>query len=649
MRFLYISGIAFLLFNIQNYCMDKKELSLQQQIMLHLSDGKDFSIEKWKIFQSTALHKDYLRRQKRCDGEVKNMSLLYSNINSREIDLYSEVCDVDPGIPFQRYFKSLSLEDRRLLLTVAGRYAIVDQERQKKLNSSCLSAQLCDVCFDENFAKANIVPHMEQLPWLSYCRNTVVKDNLPYLFPDICSDVLCYRLTDYGYIERVKECLKSGSYDGPRTVCLIANDDKEFTTFLIKQLDSCFEYHLTAAAPENTDEKKNYSQRLLKLVNRDTNWNTSVLIQHEDDIWYSQFSPSGEYLCSLSDQMVLLSKIMRKEDNSLAVSHLSIPTSAPCQHIFFNKKSTAIILCCWDKDNNRGGLSLWDITNNDCVKKFEHDKNFITGICNDESDRLLTQSAEEDVGVLTLWNTTNLSNIYEIGKLRADKKDCFLMTVYAPGGNKWASITVAGKAIFAYEIDNKIVSLEECLDKFLITAENSTQTRIVYSPDECFVTIVYPHQNNCLMISLYSALNYEKLGTWPTSAQGVGFTSDSCQLIINLGDNVWGKIPLLNQNNCENLKDLAFNSSVHQLALLYRLDKAHRNKNTIELYKEESGYKALQLLSRTSQNIIQRSLPVPKVINNNKELIEISKEVLKRVEDQYDDTVKKIQDWWKKL
>jgi len=649
MRFSHIMGLLIISVISQNQCMDKKiDFSRQHHVVLHLSDGKDFSIEKWKIFQSAALHKDYLRRQKRCGDEVKNMSLLYSNINSQEIDLYSKACECEPGVPFKNYFQSLSLEDRRLLLTVAGKYAMVDQECQKKLNSSCLTAQLCGVYFDKNIVSSKIAPHMERLSWFLYCRNTVVQDNLPYFFPDICYDTLRYRLTDEGHIQLVPECLKWGSYDGPYNTLLINNNDKEFVTYLIKGVDSCYEYRVTAATPKSTDEERN-NQRLLRLVNRDTNRDTPILIEHEDDIEYSRFSPSGEYLCTQSNKMVLLSKIMRKEDNSLAVFSLSMPTSASCLYAFFNKKSTALVLNCWDQDNNRGGLSLWDITNNDCVKKFEQDGAFTTGIYNDEGDRLLIISEEDGVSTQTLWNTANLSDIYQIGNLRAEEKDLFVKTVCAPHGKEWASVTYAGKVIFTNEIDAQLFSLEEQLDKCVITAKNSTQIKILYSPDAFFVAIVYPHQNNCLMVGLYSALNYEKLGTWQTSAQGIGFTFDSCQLILNLGKNVWGKIPLFNPNDCKNLEDLGLNSSIHQLAALYRLAKVHQSKDTVELYEEEPDYKVLQSLSRTSRDIIQRSLPVPTVINNNKELIEIGKDVLKRVEDQYDDTVKKIQDWWKKL
>ncbi len=657
MYFFHIITTFILCISLQNNCMEpaivekKQEIVLfdrQQKVMLHLDDGNNFSIEKCKVYQSEALYKDYLRRQKSCKGEVKNMSLLFSNMNLEEMQLYSGVCDVEPQ-DLKKHFNALSPAQQKILFVVAGEHG--KNPGEKKLNDSNLNAKLWELLLERDLKKdffdSNIKCRMEQSDWMDCCTNEMAKDNISWILPERpFADSLVTKYANEGYLYTVPSRLLGGSYDGPLTTILTTNNSEEFTTAYIKDLKDSFQYRITQRFCVS-DENKKDNEVLLWLVNSLTNCGKSIpMPRFECSIIMPQLSGEDKFLLTWSKKEARLTRMVRKEDDQFSANHFIIPTAANIIDATFNKQATVIALSCWDQ---QGTCALWDISSNNCVKKFEQDFGLVGYLVfNDEGDRLCIVSIKDErKTVITFLDTSDLSAISVIRMFESEEEGFTLKVVCSPTGRQWAFVDYNRQMIFIDEINGEFVMYEKPLPDLLFDPKKSPRVKMVYSPDSRFIAALYPAKGRRRpRIALYNAFTYEELGTWSRNAEGLGFTANSKELIFQDDEGFCYKIDLFPETDHKALGDLSSNACMLQLALLRRLYRAHANNDMLELYEEGLAYKSWLLLPKEQRKFIEKCFPVMKVINNNKDLSETYKDVADMADAWLENSKKSFLGWW---
>ncbi len=624
------------LVNIHCHCMEQKVVPYNPQIVLHLDDGNDFSIKKHKIFDSEVMYTNYLRRELSCNGcEIKNMSLLYSKVNKEQMVLYSDACDIEPGKSFKDYFNTLSPEKQRSLIITAG-----------ELKNSVLCGELWQAYVDPDprITHKHIKPEMQQSVWWDRCINQTVKENLPIVFPTrMVEESIVEKYTNNGHIQDAPSSLLNGSYDGQYFSKRVTHNGKQWYAFLVKPLDGSYEYHVTKAMPINETEKKEKNKILLWLNKDDKENEKSIIIEHEDPIRHRFFSDNGEYLVSYSFKNLVLSKI-RKENGELFVTSFIIPTSIPISRVNLNPQATICAVFCWVDHEQKGNLSLWNISADNCVKIFEREGlGYIPDASfNDAGDRLLTVLIEGKTAKALIWNTENVHKVALIGSIETPfARAC----VSCPNRKKWIITCVDFRTKWSIFVD-------ECYDGLKVFHPKGCgyddEMLIAYSPNGRFVAILYPYQDifakeseKSDLVVLYSVITHEKLGQWYTQqAEGLGFTADSRKLIFN-HNNRCSHIDLLNQGNINNLYALLGGCSLAQSTLLRRLCLAHDHEDTVELYKEGQPYKAFLKLPEQYKKLIAKCFPGVKIIDNKKDISQICTD-LAQIADSIIENIRKI-------
>lgn len=636
----------------------------QQDVTLHLSDGSDFKIATWKITQSRALHKDYIRREKKCNP-VKNMSLLYSRVNEQEMRLYSEICDQEPGKAFNDYFVKLNPQEQKITIDVTGKCA--GNKKEKKLNCPGLVAQLLPAYFlktgyseesTQIFLSNHIKPLMKCDRWLDLCATEMARSNLPLCIPDMVFDQyfeIVY--ADDGKIQKIPACLIGNSYNVESCFRKNIYDDKEFILYGVKKFKDAYEYHITSSVPYEHKEKKD-NQILVRLINPSGQAQSSTMIQHEDKISDQMFDKTGNYLSIVSKKMIEIVQLKRSEDNISVVDGLKIPIA----------DKVAVLTSCFDKQSKVFLMSLYDFSNeddedgelilinlSDQFRRFCLDKKcgIVSNLLfNGDGNRLLTHSLRRDASIITVWDMSTMPNVHRIKDFDVMNHGTVKASACTANGKKCAIVFDTGAVMFIDEKkNNKLVTMDCMLPDCAIALYDTSDVRVQYSNDNRFVAILYPRSKGKQLITLYSVITYQPLRSISVDLYGMGFTADDSKLMLlydNPSNPACAKIQLFTPENHRDLDYLRSKTSLHQLASMLCLWRAYRSGNMTILYEEEQMYKALGLLQHNLFDFIKRCFPEIKIIDNNKELKKTFQDIINVAAAEYDVVKDKFEQWWKK-
>jgi hypothetical protein len=661
--------LLFAIFIVQtNMGMDTEipfSKKIQRKTIIHLSDGTNFPLERWKVFESTWLHKNYLRRQKTLNTKnpIKNMSLFYCDINEEEMKLYSQACDQKPQA-FNEYFSSLSPQEQRSLIITAGEYA--ENNKKRKLNNPILTAQLLEAYLIQHSSPeharkiidTHIKSKIDSEELIDHYISSAAPHNLPLWLPDLVSEAIEYKYTETGSIQKIPSRLQGGTYDGPFSYSLTTIDDQKFMALCIKSLDDNYEYHITTSLPY--DKQPTSNDFVIRLLERATKKEKkSLLIEHKIDGCQMGFDRLGDYLFIRSDESIRLLKFVRDKDNFSFDSNLTTVISQANKKICqmrFNIATNAFGIIFKDNNNEEDSLLLYELSNDQCVKKFETNfRNITHPLFSKNGDRFAASSFHNFVAgeSLIIWNTTDLSHVSEIARIE-NKPALIVDLVCAPDGKNWAAILINDSVMFIKEQDDKIMTHTISLPQYAISTDRMRQIRAEYSPDSRFLAILSPSKADSYAITLYNAITHQVLYQCLAIVKGIGFTADSSQLVIfDPNDCFCAKVQLLSDEDQKNIQHLRSQLSLPQLTTLLRLLKLHTSDDVTTLYEEESAYKTLQLLPNELKCRLRRLFPKLKIMDNHKELSEICKETYTTIEssitEMKNNIADNIADWWKSL
>lgn len=636
-------------------------MDIQQKIVLHAQDG-NFEIEKWKIFESINLHRDLLRREKIC-ANPKNMALAYSDVTVKELELYSIICDKPKKKDFKNYFHSLSNDQQKLLITVAGEYD--NNGKPNKLNCPGLTARLCDVYFknlSKVWLKNNIKNKVQRLYWFYHCRHKLVEKNFSSILPVFSVEPPTYSYNEQGNINKMPEDFLGGSYNGESNIVIRTINGQDFKSILIKPIDEDNVYFLTSnSVHSETDLTSLDNELLLRLCNNTATQKDSVSIKHTNSIFACQFSKNGTYLLTNSDGETFLHKIVRKDEGISCTGYLLASISSVNS---FNEQETALVSGSVENwDLCKGEIEIWDLSGVPC-KVWKEKIGIPTGaLFNHKGNRLATISHEKNteghyVSNLRFWDTTNINQIKLIKTIERDR--LYDTILCSPNDGNWVATTNDGCVIFIDENENG--NDYEIDENKIYTSNNENENKrilTVYSPNSEFIAVVIPEAVPKIII--FSAITKEELiKNWAwgkIEIKSIGFNENSDALFFkakiaasDASRRADYKRHLLEEKDHKALDYLFCDTSIHQLALLRRLYQAYTNGEKAKIYEESASYKDIQELSKNEhvKEILEKYLPY-RTVNNRKDIGEIMIQCGKEIEETTKVLGQKINDWWNQL
>lgn len=664
-------------FNGITICMDEPNLwnkFRQQYVTLHLSDGNDFKIETWKIFESVALYRDYIRRQ-HSSSPVKNMSLLYSDVTLPEAQLYSDACQVEEE-SFDRYFKQLDVNARRRLITVCGKYD--EYKQHKKLHCPGLIGSLLKAYYvashfkndvTEQLINTNIRPHIYHRKLRSCIGVQMVKKKLPHYFASTVQYTPIFSCTDDGCIQKIPSILAKGYYYSPNAYKQNSYKGKNYLLYRAKILSKDSAYHLTSI--EKNDMVEMFLDSLLLwFVDYSKDIYSATELKHAGEIIDARFDKDANHLFIQSPQMVRLFKLMHKNDAPILQELMTFNTaenSHACNFNFgFNKQGTIFLASYIDSTTQKNVCTLWDIVGENCSLKLHHKSETLPYLVwSDNGCRLIIvsypSSNDDKSNTIALWDIDDASNFSLINHYRDYQEDFITESPivacikWSPDGKRWlivysnANIFFFDESSTGYPVKRKLPARKTIIG---VSLAPEHKVRAHYSPDGCFVAISYVViPGGVDHIALYSATTYEYLGITGYLMDGFGITPDNQLIMMGKYDifcPFYTKISLLSQENNNELDYIQLKSPLFALSILWRLRSALKKNERISLYKEGLAYRIIQRLLRLN-DVIEECFPIIDVINNNREVAETCESIAAAGKAEWMKGIDGLQQWWKNV
>ncbi|XP_051120454.1 WD repeat-containing protein WDS homolog [Andrographis paniculata] len=125
---------------------------------------------------------------------------------------------------------------------------------------------------------------------------------------------------------------------------------------------------------------------------------TQILTDHQNEVWFVQFSNSGKYLASASrDCTAIIWKV--QDDNRVTLEHMLRSHKNPVSFVAWSPDDTMLLTC-----GNIEVLKLWDVETGTCKRTFG-DEGFIVSSCAwfPDSKRLVCGSSDPKKGIY-MWD-----------------------------------------------------------------------------------------------------------------------------------------------------------------------------------------------------------------------------------------------------
>ncbi|KAK3007559.1 hypothetical protein RJ639_014405 [Escallonia herrerae] len=202
---------------------------------------------------------------------------------------------------------------------------------------------------------------------------------------------------------------------------------------------------------------------------------TQVLTDHKNEVWFVQFSNSGNYLASSSsDCTAIIWEVL--EDGKVTLKHILRSHQNPVSFVAWSPDDTMLLTC-----GNGEVLKLWDVETGTCKHTFG-DHGFIVSSCAwfPDSKRLVCGSSDPEKGIY-MWD--HVGN--EIKAWKGMRMPKVLDIAVTPDGENLVSIFAEKEIrIFHVETNNeRVISEEHSItslsisgdSKFLIVNLNSQE------------------------------------------------------------------------------------------------------------------------------------------------------------------------------
>ncbi|GAV63103.1 WD40 domain-containing protein [Cephalotus follicularis] len=161
-------------------------------------------------------------------------------------------------------------------------------------------------------------------------------------------------------------------------------------TAVTAQIDSCL-YH------NSRDEVSLYEDHCCGRYQIPTE-TIQILTEHKNEVWYVQFSTTGEYLASSScDCTAIIWQVL--EDGKLTLKHTLRSHQNPVSFVAWSPDDTMLLTC-----GNAEVMKLWDVETGTCKHTFG-DHGFIVSSCAwfPDSKRLVCGSSDPEKGIY-MWD-----------------------------------------------------------------------------------------------------------------------------------------------------------------------------------------------------------------------------------------------------
>ncbi|XVF72123.1 hypothetical protein PTKIN_Ptkin12aG0095200 [Pterospermum kingtungense] len=161
-------------------------------------------------------------------------------------------------------------------------------------------------------------------------------------------------------------------------------------TSVMAQIDSCMHHNSQDVVSLYEDHCCGRDQIPTKTV--------QVLTDHSNEVWFVQFSNSGEYLASSSsDCTAIIWKVM--EDDKLTMKHMLRSHQNPVSFVAWSPDDTKLLTC-----GNSEVLKLWDVETGTCKHTFgDHDFTVSSCAWFPDSKRIVCGSSDPEKGIC-MWD-----------------------------------------------------------------------------------------------------------------------------------------------------------------------------------------------------------------------------------------------------
>uniref|UniRef100_A0A2P2JV76 Uncharacterized protein MANES_12G039300 n=1 Tax=Rhizophora mucronata TaxID=61149 RepID=A0A2P2JV76_RHIMU len=256
-------------------------------------------------------------------------------------------------------------------------------------------------------------------------------------------------------------------------------------TVVTAQIDSCVYHNLQGPVSLYEDHCCTRDQLPTETV--------QVLIEHKNEVWFVQFSNSGEYLASSSsDCTAVIWKVL--EDGNLTFKHALQSHQKPVSFVAWSPDDTKLLTC-----GNGEVLKLWDVETGTCKHTFG-DHGFIVSSCAwfPDSKRFVCGSSDAEKGIY-MWDCDG----NEIKAWRGTRMPKVLDLAVTPNGENLICI-FPEKGVL-------IVNMETYAEK--VIQEEHPITSLSISADSKFFMVNLNSQEIHL---------WDVAGTWERPLQYVG-------------------------------------------------------------------------------------------------------------------------------
>ncbi|WCJ38244.1 hypothetical protein M5689_019316 [Euphorbia peplus] len=350
--------------------------------------------------------------------------------------------------------------------TLTGIKELVDETRSSVLFlvfKQCLLEYLS--CGNDSMALSVL---RKQVPTLRLGKENVcnLASSLLYL-----KDMELSRLDDNAIFELRKRLLTELEQLLPPPVILPERRLEHLVeTALTAQIDSCIYHNSLEAVSVYEDHCCTRKQIPTETI--------QILTEHENEVWFVQFSNNGKYLASSSsDCTAIIWKVL--EDGRLTFTRRLESHQNPVSFVAWSPDDTKLLTC-----GNLEVLKLWDAETGTCKHTFG-DHGFIVSSCAwfPDSKRFVCGSSDPEKGIC-MWNCDG----HEIKTWRGTRMPKVLDLAVTPDGEHLISI-FSEKDIRIFNLvtnaerviseEHPITSLSVSLDsKFFIVNLNSQEIHL---------------------------------------------------------------------------------------------------------------------------------------------------------------------------
>ncbi|KAG8370848.1 hypothetical protein BUALT_Bualt13G0026000 [Buddleja alternifolia] len=234
-----------------------------------------------------------------------------------------------------------------------------------------------------------------------------------------------------------------------------------------------------------------------------------ILTNHQNEVWFVQFSNNGEYLASSSsDCTAIIWKV--QDDNKVTLKHTLSSHKNPVSFVAWSPDDTMLLTC-----GNMEVLKLWDVETGTCKHTFGND-GFVVSSCAwfPDSKRLVCGSSDPKKGIymwdcdgneIKSWKGMRMPKVLDLAVTPNGEN---LISIFSEKEIRILNVATSGERVISEE--HSITSLSISGDsRFLIVNLNSQEIHMWDVAGEWLKPLVYKGhmQKKYVIRSCFGGLN----------------------------------------------------------------------------------------------------------------------------------------------